>query len=126
MNVQCMLAIAAAGAVGAVSRYLLGELVRSAGVAAPWPTLVINLVGCLLFGLALGLAQERWSPLLQTTVLVGFLGAFTTFSAFAYDGVVLLEARRFGALAINLIVQNAGGLAAAWGGLRLMTWLRGS
>jgi CrcB protein len=72
----------------------------------------------------LALAQGRWSPLLTTAVLVGFFGAFTTFSSFAFDCQQLLAERRYAALLGNVAVQNLLGLAALLGGIGLADWLR--
>lgn len=112
-----MLAIAGAGAVGAVSRYLVGLLV--AGLLPGWPlaTLVVNVVGCFGFGLCWSLGHGRWAALTEVAVLVGFFGAFTTFSSFAFDGHALWEQRRTGALFANLALQNGLGLLAMWGGV---------
>lgn len=125
MNPQVLLAVAAAGAAGAISRFALGELVRSWCGAFPLSTLVVNVTGCLLFGLCWGLGHGRWSPLLQAAVLVGFLGAFTTFSTFAFDCTQLLQARRWLALAVNLAAQNVVGLLAVWGGMTVAATIRG-
>ena len=54
---------------------------------------------------------------MQTAVLAGFFGAFTTFSAFAFDCHELLLARRFGAFVLNFAAQNALGVAALWIGI---------
>ena len=109
-----------------MSRLLLHEWLRGCLGTFPLGTLVVNLLGCLLFGVCWGMAQGRWTPLVQTAVLVGFLGAFTTFSTFAHDGLQLIEARRWLALMANLLVQNVVGLLAVWGGAALVAGLRGS
>ncbi|MFN7591312.1 MAG: fluoride efflux transporter FluC [Planctomycetota bacterium] len=123
MSFQVFAAIAAAGSVGAVLRFLLVQLLQS-WPGAPWATAAVNVAGCLGFGLCWALAQDRWSPLLTTAVLVGFFGAFTTFSSFAFDCQQLLAERRYAALLGNLAVQNLLGLAALLGGIGLADWLR--
>ena len=75
--------IALAGALGTLARYGLGGAVQTVlGQNFPWGTLVVNAIGCLLFGLVWTLAEERLliSGHLRFIVLVGFMGAFTTFS----------------------------------------------
>jgi CrcB protein len=118
-----MLAIlAAGGAAGAVARVLLaGRLTRPGAGAFPWGTLAVNVLGCLLLGFVLTLLDERlprdraWRGLLAA----GFLGAFTTFSTFAWEVHVLL---RDGALARAALYAGgsvAAGLAAVLAGIGL-------
>ena len=106
--------IAAAGAVGSLARYGLSIAVqRACGGGFPWGTLAVNLLGCFLFGLLWCLAAERQAlgPHVRLVVLVGFFGAFTTFSTFAFDSVELLRAARWGAFALNVLAQNLLGIA---------------
>lgn len=125
MSFPTIAAIAAAGSVGAVLRYLLVQLLQAQGAGAPWATAVVNLVGCFGFGLCWGCAQGRWSAVLSAAVLVGFFGAFTTFSSFAFDCQQLLQERRLWQLFGNVAAQNVLGLAAMLGGIGLADWLRG-
>ena len=119
MSFAVVAAVALAGALGAVSRFLLTELLRACGGAFPLSTLVVNLCGCLLFGLFWGLGHDRWQPVLQDAMLVGFLGSFTTFSTFAFDNMQLCVAGRWFALCGNLVLQNGIGLVAVFCGVRL-------
>jgi fluoride exporter len=84
-----ILVVAAGGALGAVTRYLLAvRLYSELGVGFPWGTLGVNVLGCALLGLVLGLVEERdaFSAQMRTALTVGFLGAMTTFSTFVYEG----------------------------------------
>ncbi|HUF54781.1 MAG TPA: fluoride efflux transporter CrcB [Dehalococcoidia bacterium] len=84
-----ILMVAAGGALGAVARYLLAvRLYAELGLAFPWGTLGVNVLGCALLGVVLGLIEERdaFSPSARTAITVGFLGAMTTFSTFVYEG----------------------------------------
>ena len=77
-----------AGAAGTISRYLLGGWTHQLfGAEFPYGTLVVNISGCLAIGFLGTLAEERFliSPQIRTALLIGFLGAFTTFSSFAYE-----------------------------------------
>ena len=81
------LAVAVAGALGAVSRYALsGAIARWSG-SLPLGTFGVNMLGCLAIGLLAGWFGTRWSPdpALRVAVIGGFLGAFTTFSAFGWE-----------------------------------------
>jgi len=77
-----------AGALGSVSRYLLGGWIHQLlGPQFPYGTFVVNAVGCLAIGFLGTLADERFllGSQLRGIILLGFLGAFTTFSSFAYE-----------------------------------------
>jgi CrcB protein len=123
MSFQVFAAIAAAGSVGAVLRCLMVQSLQS-WPGAPWATAAVNVAGCFGFGLCWALAQGRWSPLLTAAVLVGFFGAFTTFSSFAFDCQQLLAERRYAALLANFVGQNVLGFAALLGGIAAAGWWR--
>ena len=85
--------IALGGALGAVCRYLFGNLItRMMGSSLPWGTFIINVVGCFFMGVLMTLIVER--QLLPAAwrlfLCVGLLGGFTTFSSFGYEGLTLL------------------------------------
>jgi CrcB protein len=83
-----ILAVAAGGALGAVTRYLLAvKLYSQFGVDFPWGTLGVNVLGSLLLGIVLALVEERgaFTPETRTFITVGFLGGMTTFSTFVYE-----------------------------------------
>lgn len=91
---QTWIAIALGGAAGAVSRWLMTTVVqRWLGRDFPWGTLSVNLLGSFAMGLLVLLFIERFDPgpALRFGVLVGFLGAFTTFSTFAVETVNLVQ-----------------------------------
>lgn len=111
--------IALGGAFGAMARYLLGEWVASiAGDHFPWGIFLINVLGSFLIGVLFVLLVEEtasaslWRPFL----MVGFLGAFTTFSTFSLQTLALFEVGRWlaaasyavGSLIFCLIAVAAG------------------
>ena len=101
------------GALGALCRWLLGASVqRWAGVAFPWGTATVNIVGCFCFGVFWAFSETRLDTdsVARFAVLTGFMGAFTTFSTFAFDSVALLQAGRYAAGIGNIALQNAAGL----------------
>ncbi|MDO9695102.1 MAG: fluoride efflux transporter CrcB [Candidatus Latescibacteria bacterium] len=117
-----LLAIAAAGALGAVARYgLSGFAQRWFPPSFPGGTLVVNTLGCFLAGLLAALLLDRWpvGPTTRAALLIGFLGAFTTFSTFANETLAL--AREGGELraALNVVLSVVLGLGAAWAGAAL-------
>jgi CrcB protein len=113
--VQKLLLIGLAGGLGTLARYGLAGLVqRAAGESLPWGTAVVNVAGCLLFGVIWVLAEQRLaiSGELRTILLVGFLGAFTTFSTFVSETGQLLAQRQYLYAAGNLVLQNVLGVGA--------------
>jgi fluoride exporter len=117
---QKILWLAAAGALGTVARAGLTTLVqRGLGLKFPWGTLGVNVLGCFLFGLVWAITEgrARLSPELRFVVLVGFMGAFTTFSSYAFDTGMLAQDSRMGAAIGNVVLQNAVGILCLLMGL---------
>ncbi len=114
--------LALAGAAGTLARFGLGGLVqRVLGPAFPWGTLVVNILGCLLFGVFVSLAEHKieFGEATRNIVLVGFLGAFTTFSTLAFHTGDFLRANQWVMAFANLTAHNAIGLAFLFAGFRL-------
>ncbi len=114
--------IAMGGALGAVSRFLVGNVVsKLTHSSLPWGTFSINILGCLFMGFLMTVIMER--ELLPAAwrlfLCVGFLGGFTTFSSFGYEALMLLME---GAL-VQSFAYAAGsvllGLASAYIGVVL-------
>lgn len=110
--------VALGGAAGALLRWGLGSaLARSGGEGFPWGTLGVNLLGCLLIGLLWVLTERQWlSPRLAPLIFTGLLGAFTTFSTFSLDALLLVRAGEWTRAAAYVLISNLGGLLLAWGG----------
>lgn len=127
---QKLFCLALAGAAGTLARYWITEgLKRLPGsTALPWGTWAVNILGCFLFGLIWVLAEERAlvSPAFRLYALVGFMGAFTTFSTYAFESVDLYRAGELAACLGNLAGQNLAGIAAVLGGMALARGLGGS
>lgn len=119
---QKLLLIGLAGLLGTLARYgLAGWTSRRYGEDFPFGTLAVNLVGCFLAGFLFYLMRERYPSheTLQTALLVGLLGGFTTFSAFGLQSFNLLRDGHFGIAVFNLIGSNVGGLLFVWAGYTL-------
>ena len=115
-----LMMIALGGALGAVSRFLLGNAVSKAiGSALPYGTFVINVIGCFAMGLLMTLIVDRemlpaaW----RLFLCVGFLGGFTTFSSFGYEALMLLTEGRLLAALTYVSGSVVLGLAAAAAGV---------
>jgi CrcB protein len=104
--------LALAGALGVLSRYGLSQAV---GVRSfPWATLGINVVGSLLLGFVLaGPVAASWPGNVTTAISVGFLGAFTTYSTFAFETTTLLREDRPGTAFAYVAASLAIGLGAS-------------
>lgn len=128
-TIRDLAAVAVAGAVGSVARYLVSGLATSV-VGPAWPagTLAVNVLGSLAMGLLmqLGLDADVLPRELRLALTVGFLGAFTTFSAFSYETVRALESGAWTTAATSVAANLALCLAATWAGLALgRLWVSG-
>jgi len=113
--------IAAGGAVGAVARFGVVSGADRLGFAFPWGTLVVNVFGSFLIGLARGaLAHHgRCDDVVRPFFVVGVLGGFTTFSAFSIETLVLLDDARWLPAAAYVAASVVVCVLAAWAGHRL-------
>jgi len=120
---KTLAAVALGGALGSVSRHLFVKAVTGLGaVTFPWGTFGVNVVGSFAAGVAYALLVERWTAPMEWRALLmtGFLGGFTTFSAFSLETVRLLEAGRAGAAALNAAMSVVLCLSACLLGLLLI------
>ena len=117
---QQLLYIAAGGALGAVMRYGVSNGVHFLfGRAFPYGTLTVNVLGSLLIGLLYILLIERFSlgPHVRAILIIGFLGAFTTFSTFSLETYNLMENGEFLKAVVNILLSVTLCLVAAWAGI---------
>ena len=119
---QQLLAIAGGGALGAVLRFVVSSSVyRLLGRDFPYGTLVVNALGSLLMGLLYVLLVERMavSTEWRSALLVGLLGAFTTFSTFSFETLALFNAGAPIKALVNIMVSVMLCLLATWLGMTL-------
>ena len=117
-----IVAVGLGGAVGAIARYALGGFVhRLTPALFPYGTFVVNVVGCLCFGVIAGVAESRFAiaPTGRAFLMIGVLGGFTTFSSFAYESLELARSGQLVPAAANVGGQVVLGLLALWAGLVL-------
>ncbi|SFN42751.1 fluoride efflux transporter FluC [Mycetocola miduiensis] len=122
MTPVLFLAVALAGGVGAAARFMLDGVMQSRATSYPLGTLVINISGSFLLGLATGLALSAALPPEAVTIVgSGFLGGYTTFSTASVESVRLIAARRYGAAFVGSVGMLVLSVAASAGGLVLGT-----
>jgi CrcB protein len=123
-----LICIAAGGAVGALLRYgLSGWAQRLTPGLFPVGTLTVNVIGCVLIGVLAALfagpqfvrEEYRW------VLMVGLLGAFTTFSTYGLETMTLVNDGQFARAGLNVLLSNGLGLTAVWVAYRLTERMTG-
>src|SRR4051812_35325916 len=114
--------IALGGAMGALARYQVTVMIQARGPAAfPWGTFIVNITGCFVMGVATTLLTDRlvlhqnWRFLIP----IGFIGAYTTFSAFEVETFRAIAEGAWLVGAINVVGSVAAGYLALWLGVVL-------
>ncbi|MBW3622735.1 MAG: fluoride efflux transporter CrcB [Armatimonadetes bacterium] len=123
MEIRSLIGVMIGGALGAAVRYSLSLwMIKRYGPQFPWGTLLINLSGCFALGLLIGLRLGGRHPMpewLTLSLAAGFLGAYTTFSTFGVETVLLLESRQAYAALAYVASSVLIGIAAAGLGIVL-------
>lgn len=117
--------VALAGAAGSVCRYLAGAAMLRVGGALPYGTLLVNVTGSFCMGVVMALFALRGqlhSPL-RIALTAGFLGGFTTYSAFAFETIQLIENQRLAAAGAYVLVTLLAAALACATGVALVRWL---
>ena len=119
-----LLYIGVGGFMGAIARFWLSGRVQdlSGSIGFPYGTLAINLVGCFLLGILSYLIDVRgmFTPEVRSLLIIGLLGAFTTFSTFSMETFNLLAAGESVRALLNISSSVIFGLAAVWAGRMLL------
>lgn len=117
---QQLLIIAGGGALGAVLRFEVSAYIyRLLGRDFPYGTLAVNVIGSFLMGIFFiliierGLLSSEW----RSAIIVGFLGAFTTFSTFSIETLTLMESGEINRALLNIVFSVVVCLCATWIGL---------
>lgn len=108
------------GFIGAILRYGVSGWAQSISKNSSFPigTLTVNLIGCFIIGILFYLAQSRgiFSPEWRLVLFVGLLGAFTTFSTFGNETLLLVQNSEMNLALLNIGLHLILGLIAVWGG----------
>jgi CrcB protein len=123
---QQLMLVMAGGAVGAAGRFLIGGwMLRHAGSGWPWGTLAANLLGSLLAGFLLVWLEGRGPAglLWRAFLMVGVLGALTTWSALMIELYLLQRGAGWGSAALYLGLSLAGGIGALLLGIQCARWM---
>jgi CrcB protein len=118
-----IISIALGGAIGSLGRYFVSsQITHVIGPGFPWGILIVNVLGCFTMGVIAELAALTWnmSPEMRSFLTTGFLGGFTTFSAFALDTAVLTERGDLAGTMFYVVASVGGSVAALFMGLALV------
>lgn len=119
INLKNILLVVLGSAAGGGLRYIISTVVQHNTTGKfPLGTFTVNMLGCFLMGLIVGLTDKNSSNQLSLVLLLatGFCGGFTTFSAFAYENITLFKNQlNLLALAYMLLSVVIGILAVRWG-----------
>lgn len=114
------IAIAAGGALGATARFAMShQIYQWFGREFAWGTLSVNVLGSFAMGFLAVLLVDKLelSSEWKAFLLVGFLGAFTTFSTFSYESMQYIEIGEFGKALANVLVSVIACVLAVWIGM---------
>lgn len=122
---KLILAIGAGGFIGAVFRYLLSQLIQTKLLSTlPYSTLMVNIIGCLLIGFAVGFSEKGSLPYGWWLFLVtGVLGGFTTFSAFSNETVSLMRDGQLLYASLYVLASVVVGLIATFVGITIVKYI---
>jgi fluoride exporter len=118
---RVLAAVSLGGALGAPARYAIAQAVDITPGTFPWGTFWINVSGSFSLGFILALVLERFPPTryIRPFVATGFLGAYTTYSTFAVEGVLLTKNGHWAIALAYTTASIAVGLGAVWSGMLL-------
>jgi len=122
MALQKYLLIAVGGALGSILRYWVGSTISGRmGTRFPYGTAVINITACVIIGFTLTYFGKRadLNPAWRFLVLIGFIGAYSTFSTYEWETLSTLRSGAFLLAALYAVGSLVLGLAATWCGTAL-------
>jgi fluoride exporter len=116
--------VAVGAAFGGVARWSVGVALAGAGPGFPWATLMVNVLGGLAIGVALVVFARQPNEAWRLLLVTGFLGGFTTFSAFSAESLQLLQRGEWARAVVHSLAHTVLALLAAAAGHRAAShWL---
>ncbi len=121
MDIGKFLAVGMGGFLGAIGRYWVSGLAQKLGDRFPFGTLSVNVLGSFILGLLATLFLEKIivNQELKLFLLVGLLGAFTTYSTFSLETLNLVRGGEWMSAGLNILANVAGTLLAVWAGVSI-------
>ena len=118
---QKLMLIGLGGVIGTLARFGISQWIDGRTSSAfPYGTLFVNLTGCLAAGFLFQLFEQTgWHPNLRLAAIAGFLGAFTTFSAYGLQTLLLAREGALLSGLLNVLLSNAAGLSMVWIGAEI-------
>ena len=126
MSFTTLIYVAAGGAIGAVGRFavvsMVGSWTHAAGSNFPYGTMVVNILGSFILGALIELSALAWSPSpeIRAMLVVGMLGAFTTFSTFSLDVITMATRGAWVHVALYMGLSVALSVAALYMGMQTL------
>jgi CrcB protein len=120
--IKQLLLVGMGGGIGSMLRWGISLLFsKTSSFFFPVATLIVNLLGCLLIGILIGLSlKNHWMDVSMKLVLItGFCGGFTTFSAFSLENLQMYQAGNYAGLILYTLISLIIGFVAVWIGLMI-------
>ncbi len=122
--IKDLLLVGLGGGIGSMLRFAISRM-SARFISSEWAligTFIVNVVGCLIIGMLAGwlLYKTGKSQQLPLLLVAGFCGGFTTFSAFAFENVQLLQSGHLFYSILYITASVLVGLLAVWGGIKLL------
>ena len=119
--IKQLILVGVGGGIGSIFRYLISRIIPFSQGHFPWATFIVNIAGCLIIGLLIGIAVKHQSSAenIRLLLVAGFCGGFTTFSTFSLENVYLYQSGNYLTLALYISLSVVIGFAAVFLGLAL-------
>jgi len=119
--IRQLILVGLGGGIGSIFRFLVSRMIPFAQGSFPWATFIVNITGCLIIGLLIGLSFKHsfLDEDMKLLFVAGFCGGFTTFSTFSLENVHLYQSGNYLALFLYISLSVIIGFAAVLLGLAL-------